>query len=603
MEHKFQVNLAGIIDLLSSHTYSTPDVYVRELLQNGVDAILARRFLQPDHQGVMTISVTKPEDGKSPTLTFRDNGIGLTEDEIHTFLATIGQTSKRNKELWEATDFLGQFGFGLLACFVVSDEVLVTTRSVKEGSPTIEWRGHADGTYALRVLDQEMEPGTEVRLLAKAGSEDYFQPETVKKLARHYGNFLPFPIEFADGTLINNERPPWTENYLSSQLEREAYLEYGAETFGTNFFDYVPLRSTIGDVQGVAFVLPYSPSLASRKTHRVYLKNMLLSEQTEGLLPDWAFFVKCVVNANGLQPTASRESFYEDDTLAATRADLGIQLRAYLIELARNYPVRLKKLIQLHQLSIKALAVDDDDFFRIFVKWLPFETNTGMMTLTEYIADHDVVRYITDLDEFRQTARIAAAQSLCVINAGYTYDADLIQKLPSIFPNVRLDFVDGTSLTHNFEHLMLSEQQEVSEFMETATEVLEDFQCAVEIRTFSPDELPALYNATSEAKFKRSIEMTRQVTDTFWSGVLDEMEAGLEGETFASLCFNYRNPVVHKLARLRDKKLLRLSIQMLYVQAILLSHRPLNAKEMSVLNEGLLSFVDWGADAVEGWIQ
>jgi len=603
MEHKFQVNLAGIIDLLSSHTYSTPDVYVRELLQNGVDAILARRFLQPDHRGVMTISVTKPEDGESPTLTFRDNGIGLTEDEIHTFLATIGQTSKRNKELWEATDFLGQFGFGLLACFVVSDEVLVTTRSVKEGSPTIEWKGHADGTYALRMVDQNVEPGTEVRLLAKTGSEDYFLPETVKKLARHYGNFLPFPIRFADGTLINNERPPWTENYLSSQLEREAYLEYGAETFGTNFFDYVPLRSTIGDVQGVAFVLPYSPSLASRKTHRVYLKNMLLSEQTEGLLPDWAFFVKCVVNANGLQPTASRESFYEDDMLAATRADLGIQLRAYLIELARNYPVRLKKLIQLHQLSIKALAVDDDDFFRIFVKWLPFETNTGMMTLTEYIEDHHVVRYITDLDEFRQTARIAAAQSLCVINAGYTYDSDLIQKLPSIFPNVRLDFVDGTSLTHNFEHLMLSEQDEVSEFMETATEVLEDFQCAVEIRTFSPDELPALYNATSEAKFKRSIEMTRQVTDTFWSGVLDEMEAGLEGETFASLCFNYRNPVVHKLARLRDKKLLRLSIQMLYVQAILLSHRPLNSKEMSVLNEGLLSFVDWGADAVEGWIQ
>src|SRR6185503_8255037 len=172
---------------------------------------------------------------------------------------------------------------------------------------------------------------------------------------------------------------------------------------------YVPLSSDKGEVRGAAFVLPFSPSLAMKKTHRVYLKNMLLSEQTEGLLPDWAFFVKCVVNANELQPTASRESFYEDDMLAAARAELGIQLRAYLIELARNYPLRLKKLIQLHQLSIKALAVDDNDFFRIFVKWLPFETNTGMMTLPEYVENHEVVRYITDLDEFRQTARIAAA--------------------------------------------------------------------------------------------------------------------------------------------------------------------------------------------------
>ena len=72
-------------------------------------------------------------------------------------------------------------------------------------------------------------------------------------------------------------------------------------SFKMDFFDYIVLRSRVGDVSGVAYVLPFSPSLAMKKTQRVYLKNMLLSEQTEGLLPDWAFFVKCVVNANDLQ--------------------------------------------------------------------------------------------------------------------------------------------------------------------------------------------------------------------------------------------------------------------------------------------------------------
>jgi molecular chaperone HtpG len=606
MEHRFQVNLGGIIDLLSNHTYSSPEVYIRELLQNGVDAILARRYLDASFQGEMNISVSSSENEDGRFMVFRDNGVGLTENEIHLFLATIGQTSKRGEPSLPANDFLGHFGVGLLSCFMVSDEVLVVTRSAKENSRTMEWRGRADGTYLLSAAEHEMAPGTEVRLHCKSGHEEFFAPELIKKVAHHYGSLLPFPIKFADeaGTIvINDERPPWKDTLLDAELERDVYLEYGRATFGMDFFDYVPLRSTAGDVQGVAFVLPFSPSLSSKKTHRVYLKNMLLSEQAEGLLPDWAFFVKCVVNANDLRPTVSRESFYEDETLAATRAALGQQLRHYLIDLAERNPQRLKKLIQLHFLSIKALAVADEEFFRLFIKWLPFETNMGTMTLTEYIESHNVVRFVRDLDQFRQTARIAASQSLCVINAGYTYDAELIIKLAEIFPHLSLQIVDGSALTHSFEFLTVSEQDEVSGFLEIANQVLEPFKCAVEIRTFSPGELPALYNASSDSLFKRTIETTKEVTDSFWSSVLDDVGSGFEDDSIAQLCLNHRNPVVYKLARMRDEKLLRLSIQILYVQAILLSHRPLNAKEMSILNDGLLAFIEWGADAVEGWIQ
>lgn len=605
-EYRFQVNLGGIIDLLSNHTYSSPQVYIRELLQNGVDAIVARNNFQPGHSGEMHIELQEQSRDDAPVLVFKDDGIGLTEAEIHLFLATIGQTSKRDEWLQQRTDFIGQFGVGLLSCFMVSDEVIVVTCSAKEEAKTIEWRGRADGTYSLTVLDRKMAPGTEVRLHCKAGSEEYFLPDTLKRLAFHYGSLLPFPIKFSDSTettLINEATPPWKETFAAPEFERDAYLEYGREAFALEFFDYIPLRSAVGDVSGVAFVLPFSPSLSSRKTHRVYLKNMLLSEQTEGLLPDWAFFVKCVVNANDLRPTASREAFYEDEALAATRAELGRQLRNYLIDLAEENPARLRKLIQLHFLSIKALAVDDEEFFRIVVKWLPFETNMGTMTLTEYLKDHEVVRYIVDLDQFRQTARIAASQSLCVINAGYVYDAALVQKLQDIYPLVSLMMIDSASLTHSFEYLTPVEQDEVAAFIELANNVLEPFNCYVDVRRFSPDELPALHIASSDVQFKRSLESAKEVADSFWSSLLDEVAAGFDEAALAQLCFNYRNPVVYKITRMQDQDLLRLSIQMLYVQAILLSHRPLNAKEMALLNEGLLRFIEWGADALEGWVQ
>lgn len=623
MDHRFQVNLGGIIDLLSNHIYSSPQVFVRELLQNAVDAITARLHLEPNHKGEVRIELPAPTGGRLPTLFFRDNGVGLTEEEIHRFLATIGQTSKRGGDdnddpsspAERPNDFIGQFGIGLLSCFVVSEEITVLTRSVVAGSPTVEWRGRADGTYTIRTPDlgADIEPGgTHVFLACKEGSEKYFAPDAVRELAYRYGSLLPYPIRFTEASseteTINEDEPPWKQNFASPDLEREAYLDYGSKIFETDFLDYVPLRSTVGDVRGAAFVLPHAMSLASRKTHRVYLKNMLLSESAEGLLPDWAFFVKCVVNANDLRPTASRESFYEDESLAATRESLGRALRNYLLDLAEQDPARLKRLIALHMLSIKALASVDEEFFRIFVKWLPFETNMGVMTLTELRETHggggDVVRFALDSDVFRQIARVAAAQSLCVINAGYTYDAELLLKFRETFPGARLERVDGDSLSHTFERLTLDEQDEVAAFLSFAASVLEPFNCEAEVRKFSPGDLPALYTAGDEANFRRAVETTKEVTDVFWSSVLDRIGGEDGGAAAGRICFNYRNPVVYKICRMSDETLQRLSVQVLYAQSLLLGHRPLSSKEMKLLNEGLLGLVEWGADIVfEGGVQ
>jgi molecular chaperone HtpG len=607
MEYKFQVNLGGIIDLLSNHIYSSPQVFIRELLQNAVDAITARLHLEPAHTGSVWIELPAQEKARLPTLVFRDNGIGLTEAEIHRFLATIGQTSKRDDLSGGRSDYIGQFGIGLLSCFVVSDEIVVLTRSCTGENKTTEWRGHSDGTYSVKAVEHEMEPGTEVRLRCKPGSEEYFKPEEIARLAHHYGSLLPYPIRLTipeGSSVVNEGEPPWKQDFVSAELERAAYLDYGDQTFGMQFLDYVPLRSAVGDVRGVAFVLPHAMSLASRKTHRVYLKNMLLSEESEGLLPDWAFFVKCVVNANDLRPTASRESFYEDEALQSTREALGRCLRNYLMELAEVASHRLKNLIALHYISIKALAAEDEEFFRIFVNWLPFETNMGTMTLTEYRKEHETIRYATDMDQFRQIARVAASQSLCVINAAYTFDLQLLIKFQELFPEISFQKVDASNLSHNFEFLTLEEQEEIAEFIAAAEASLRPFKCSVEVRKFSPVDLPALYTASSEANFQRSIEMSKEVTNSFWSSVLDRLDAPSMSDSDGHLCFNYRNPLFYKVSRMQDERLLRLSIQVLYVQSLLLGHRPLTSKEMKLLNEGLLGLIEWGADIiVEGGVQ
>lgn len=115
--YHFQVNLGGMLDVLSNHLYKSPDVFLRELLQNGVDAITLRQKSQPDwNGGKITITV---EPGRR--LVFRDNGAGLSEEGIHRFLAVIGQSSKTelvNGKIPE--DYIGRFGIGLLSCHSTS---------------------------------------------------------------------------------------------------------------------------------------------------------------------------------------------------------------------------------------------------------------------------------------------------------------------------------------------------------------------------------------------------------------------------------------------------------------------------------------------------
>ncbi len=597
MSHKFQVHLRGIIELLSKHLYSGPHVYLRELLQNGVDAIRARVGVEPGHDGEITLEILGHGKKGQPTLLFTDNGIGLTEAEIHEFLATIGQSSKRGDDWDQPSDFIGRFGVGLLSCFIVSDEIVVLTRSARDpGARTLEWRGRQDGTYSIKVLERDIPLGSQVYLTCKPGSEEFFDPDKVRELAQNFGSLLPYPIRMLQGKdvrVINEERPPWRRRFANVNDERSAMLDYGEQAFGMRCFDFIPLRSETGQVDGVAYVLPHTPSLAARNAHRVYLKNMLLAENAEGLLPDWAFFVKCVVNANDLRPLASREGFYEDDALATARDNLGQCLRDYLVKLARQDPERLRRLVGLHYLAMKALATQDDEFFTLFIDFLPFETSLGVMNLAEYRKENATVRYVSSHDQFRQISGVAAAQGMCIVNGGTVYDRELLEKYGQLFPESSVEEVDPSSLTQALEDLSLEEQEEMFNLVRVADLVLQPYRCSAEIKKFLPREVPTLYSTSREGNFLRSVEQSQEVANELWAGVLGSLVEKRSAGLFAQLCFNYHNPLVRKLATLKDRTLLQRSIQMLYVQALMLGHHPLQAREMTLLNEGLIGLIEY----------
>ena len=600
--HAFQVDLRGIVDLLSHHLYSSPRVFVRELLQNAVDAITARRAVDPEAPGTVRIFAT------GSVVRVRDSGIGLTEDEVHRFLATIGRSSKRGEggiggveEVLERGrgDFLGRFGIGLLACFVVADEITVVTRSAADpAAPAVQWRGAADGRYQVRLLVGEeapAEPGTTVTLTPGPGKEFWFQAPRVVELARDYGSLLPYETVLEDEagyTYRITETPAvWDRVYPSPGTRYEALAAYGQDVLGFAPLDVIELDIPLLGVKGAAYILP-TAGPADSGGHRVHLKGMLLSDQARGLLPDWAFFARCVIDTDSLRPTASREALYEDDRLAAVRDALGARLRDWLAGLAATDPARLNRVLAVHYLAVKALARYDDELFALMLPWLPFETTAGRLPLTEFAERHRVVHLTAGDEEFQQIAPIAAAAGLGVVNGGYTYDADLVRKLPRALPGVVVADLDPDTVAAHLDTVDPAEELVAGPLLAVARRVLDPLDCDVALRAFHPLTIPALLLDGREARHERvrAEEQDRAATDTddLWADILGALRtAGPR----ARLVLNHRSSLIQGLIELDDAELAGTGVEAVYGQALLLSKRPLRATEAALLNRAFLGLL------------
>ncbi|MEV4480070.1 HSP90 family protein [Micromonospora coxensis] len=587
MDRTFQVDLRGVVDLLSHHLYGSPRVYVRELLQNAVDAITARRAAEPDAPA--RVLVEPPELTGDGTLRVHDTGIGLTEAQVHELLATIGRSSKRDELGFSRHEFLGQFGIGLLSCFLVADEIRVVTRHGDQ--PTVLWTGWSDGRYAVAPAppgQERAEPGTTVTLVPRRDADQWFGTPTVTELARLYGSLLPVDVRVGD-TPTTAGPPPWPTR-PGAPLDRPALIRYAQQTLGFTPFDVVPLAVPEAGLTGVAYILPTSVNPAARAGHRVHLKRMLLTEHADGLLPEWAFFARCVVDATELRPTASRESLYEDTLLTATRDALGDQVRGWLVRLARHDSHRLAEFLQIHHLGVKALALHDDEMLRLVDQWWPMDTNVGTLTLAEFRRRHGLIRYAAGLDEFRQLAAVAAAQDLAVVNGGYTYDTELIERLPTVDRSVLVERLEPSDLTTRFDSLDPQVELALRPFLTGAQRALERLGCEVVVRAYDPVSLPALYLVSRSAAFNDQLAASRDKADELWGGVLDALAASAPPDR-PQLVLNHRNPLVRRVTTLTDPELVGLAVEALYGQALLLGHHPIRAADAALLNSSFLGLL------------
>ena len=348
---EFKTEVQQLLDLVIHSLYSNKDIFLRELISNGSDAIDRLRFealsnkelIKDDPEFRIKLFV----DNEAKTLRIEDNGIGMTRDELEENIGTIARSGTRQfmEELKKgkakaSPELIGQFGVGFYSAFMVADNVMLKTRPAT-GDESWTWESSGDGTYEISEGGRDKR-GTEITLHLNESSRDYIVEFRLRQIIKKYSDFVEYPVVMdiiRDETPMDDEGKPKegaekqttvTEETLNSmkaiwmrpksEVKKEEYNEFYKHVS----HDYTdPLKTIHYSAEGkIEFkALLYLPAKApfdmfqqegTKHGIHLYVKRIFIMDNCEALLPRYLRFAKGVVESNDLPLNVSREILQED---------------------------------------------------------------------------------------------------------------------------------------------------------------------------------------------------------------------------------------------------------------------------------------------------
>src|SRR6266446_4564671 len=381
--YEIKIDLQGLIRLLAKNLYAESDVFVRELIQNAHDSIKRRSLLEPNAPpGIIRIRT----DREAGTITVFDNGSGLTEQEVHDYLATIGRsgTAEFRQELLQKgrqaeVTLIGQFGIGLLSAFVVAYKVEVETLSVQPDNPAWYWISEGQKDYELRRGTRK-DTGTTVILHISDNYRDMLNPEELRKAIKKYADFIPYQIFLNDeGAPANAVNAPWHLSFASERERRQEYRVFVDRRFPDYILEVIPVElKTPYRVDGALYISDrHVPDLNTTGMLDIYQARMFVTSNNRDMLPGWAKFVRGVIDSPDLTPTAARDAIQLDATARQIKDALGEVVVEHLKKMAERDPLRFERIMEWHSYHVKGMAVAYGEFFDAMADLVAVETKRG----------------------------------------------------------------------------------------------------------------------------------------------------------------------------------------------------------------------------------
>ncbi len=361
MKKQFKAESKKLLDMMIHSIYTNQEIFLRELISNASDALDKLYYKSLTDTKIKVnkedLEIRLIPDKENRTLTIKDNGIGMTKEELENNLGTIAKSGselfKENMQDEKNLSIIGQFGVGFYSSFMVSDKVVVNSKSLDGEANT--WESEGASGYTIDKSDKKDE-GTEIILYLKEDTEennfsDFLETYTLERLVKKYSDYIPYPVKMTveetkktdddkeervevDKTL-NSMTPIWKKS--KSEVKDEEYQDF----YTDKFYDYEkPLKVIRSEVEGrtsyqtLLFIPSHAPynyySKDYEKGLQLYSKGVLIMDKCSDLLPDYFSFVKGLVDSEDIALNISRETLQENYQIQAIAKSLESKIKKEL---------------------------------------------------------------------------------------------------------------------------------------------------------------------------------------------------------------------------------------------------------------------------------
>ena len=331
------INSENIFPIIKKWLYSDHDIFYRELISNGCDAVtklkkldmMGEYSLPEGYKGRVDVIV----DPEKKTLTFKDNGLGMTADEVEEYINQIafsGATDfiEKYKDKSNSDQIIGHFGLGFYSSFMVADKVEIFTKSYKKEAKTVHWSCTGTPEFEMEETDAEHDRGTTIVLHLSEDSLEYAESSKVEELLRKYCRFLPVPIAFGkvkewkDGkyvdtdkdNIINNVDPLWTRK--PADITEEQYKEFYRELYPMSDEPLFSIHLNIDypfHLTGILYFPKIHNNFEIQKNKiQLYSNQVYVTDQVEGIVPEYLTLLHGVIDSPDIPLNVSRSYLQSD---------------------------------------------------------------------------------------------------------------------------------------------------------------------------------------------------------------------------------------------------------------------------------------------------
>jgi molecular chaperone HtpG len=364
---QIQIHTENIFPIIKKALYSGHEVFLRELVSNGTDAISKRRMAamagdcSEGGEGCIKIKI----DREAKTLTISDNGIGMTADEVKRYINQVAFSSAEEfleKYKRESDAIIGHFGLGFYSSFMVAKQVELLSLSAKPGSEAVRWSCDGSPNFSLQAAERT-EPGTDVILHLQDEELEYIEPARIRNLITTYCDFMPVVVQL-DGETVNKREAPWRQS--PRDLKDEDYLNFYRYLypFQGDPLLWVHLNTDYPyNLQGIL----YFPQLAGRGDWdkgeiRLYCNQVFVSDSIKEVVPRYLLPLRGVLDSADIPLNVSRSALQTDRKVRSIGGFVAKKVGDRLKDLKNSNPSRYAEIWEAVAPFIKIGAMEDDKF-------------------------------------------------------------------------------------------------------------------------------------------------------------------------------------------------------------------------------------------------